>query len=139
MDIIGPFSPPFSEGHYYILTATDYFSKWAETIVLRDIRHANIVHFILVHIIYRFRILEKSITDNGQPFVNNLVTKLLSKYSIKLDHSTHYYPQVNGLTEAFNKTLCKILKKTVIKRNRDWHERLRKALWAYRTSLRTPT
>ncbi|KAL0406231.1 UNVERIFIED_CONTAM: hypothetical protein Slati_3937000 [Sesamum latifolium] len=45
----------------------------------------------------------------------------------------------NDLAEAFNKTLCSLLKKVVAKSKRDWHERIGEALWAYRTTVRTPT
>ncbi|KAL0340426.1 UNVERIFIED_CONTAM: hypothetical protein Sradi_4559400 [Sesamum radiatum] len=50
-----------------------------------------------------------------------------------------YYAAANGLAEAFNKTLCNLLKKVVAKSKRDWHERIGEALWAYRTTVRTPT
>ena len=50
-----------------------------------------------------------------------------------------YNAPANGLTEAFNKTLCNLLKKVVRKSKRDWHERAEEALWAYRTTYRTPT
>ncbi|GKV14736.1 hypothetical protein SLEP1_g25561 [Rubroshorea leprosula] len=53
--------------------------------------------------------------------------------------SSTYNAAVNGLAEAFNKTLCNILKKIVPKSKRDWHERIGEALWAYRTTHRTPT
>ena len=43
------------------------------------------------------------------------------------------------MIEAFNKTLGKILKKTVHKHKRDWHDCLFEALWAYRVTVRTPT
>ena len=45
----------------------------------------------------------------------------------------------NGLVDAFNKMLCNLLKKVVTKSKRDWHERLREALWAYRTTYKMPT
>ena len=32
MDVIGPISPPTSRGHRFILTLTDYFSKWEEAV-----------------------------------------------------------------------------------------------------------
>jgi hypothetical protein len=50
-----------------------------------------------------------------------------------------YYPQANGMAEAFNKTLGKILKKTVTKNRRGWHDHLFEALWTYRITLRTST
>jgi len=45
----------------------------------------------------------------------------------------------NGLVEAFNKTLCNVLKKVIRKSKRDWYERLREALWAYRPTYKMPT
>ncbi|KAL0308740.1 UNVERIFIED_CONTAM: hypothetical protein Sradi_5816300 [Sesamum radiatum] len=50
-----------------------------------------------------------------------------------------YYAVANGLAEAFNKTLCNLLKKVVAKSKRDWQERIGKALWAYWTTIRIPT
>ncbi|KAL0282943.1 UNVERIFIED_CONTAM: hypothetical protein Sradi_7246400, partial [Sesamum radiatum] len=32
-----------------------------------------------------------------------------------------------------------LLNKVVAKSKRDWHERIEEALWAYRTTVRTPT
>ena len=53
--------------------------------------------------------------------------------------STAYYPAANGLAEAFNKTIGKFLKKFVSKSQRDWNDKLGECLWAYRTTVRTPT
>ena len=50
-----------------------------------------------------------------------------------------YNTPANGLTEAFNKTLCNLLKKMVKCSKRDWHERIGEALWAYWTTYRTST
>ncbi|KAK4397137.1 hypothetical protein Sango_1550300 [Sesamum angolense] len=50
-----------------------------------------------------------------------------------------YYAAANDLAEAFNKTLYNLLKKVVAKSKRDWQERIGKALWAYRITVRTPT
>jgi len=37
LDVIGPLKPTSSHGHIFILTATGYFSKWAEAISLREV------------------------------------------------------------------------------------------------------
>lgn len=65
--------------------------------------------------------------------------RFIAKYKIRWNYSTGYYPQANGMIEAFNKTLGKILKKVVNRHRRDWHDRLFEALWAYRVTVRTPT
>ena len=42
-----------------------------------------------------------------------------------------YNVLTNGLTEAFNKTLCNLLKKIFDKLKKDWHEGVGKTLSAY--------
>ena len=45
---------------------------------------------------------------------------------------------MNGTVESANKNLMKILKK-MAETQKDWHDKLPYALWAYRTSVRTST
>ena len=54
MDIVEPIHPPSSKGHSYILAATDYFSKLAEAIPLKETRGVDVVNFFRTHLIYRF-------------------------------------------------------------------------------------
>src|SRR5438270_11452907 len=46
---------------------------------------------------------------------------------------------LNSEYKAFNKTIGKLLKKFVSRTKRDWDEKLGACLWAYRTTVRTPT
>lgn len=138
LDAIGPL-PKSSDGHLYILAATDYFSKWAKAVPLREVKKETIVNFIRTHLIYRYGVPRYIITDNGKPFYNRLMTELCEKFEFKQYNSSMYNAPANGLAEAFNKTLGSLLKKVVSKTKRDWHERIGEALWAYRTTFRTPT
>ena len=61
------------------------------------------------------------------------------RLGIERRHSTPFYPKANGLTKAFDKTICKILKKVVSRIRREWREQLLKALWGYCTTIRGPT
>ena len=123
----------------YILAATDYFSKWAEAIPLREVKKENVVNFIRTYLNYRYGVPHYIITDNGKPFYNSLVTQLCEKFEFKQYKSSMYNVPANGLAEAFNKTLCNLLKKVVKHSKRDWHEKIGEALWAYRTIYRNPT
>jgi len=138
LDVVGPL-PKSSGGHLYILAATDYFSKWAEAVALKEVKKENVANFIRVNIIYRFGIPSYILTDNGKPFTNKLMDKICDLFGFKQRNSSMYYAAANGLAEAFNKTLCNLLKKVVSKSKRDWHDRMEEALWAYRTTHRTPT
>ncbi|XP_019155161.1 PREDICTED: uncharacterized protein LOC109152033 [Ipomoea nil] len=139
LDVVGPITPKSSAGHSYILAATDYFSKWAEAVALKEVKKENVADFIRVHIIYRFGIPWYILTDNGKPFDNKLMDKICKLFEFEQRNSSAYYAAANGLAGAFNKTLCILLKKVVSKSKRDWQERMEEALWAYRTTYRTPT
>ncbi|XP_070026405.1 uncharacterized protein [Nicotiana sylvestris] len=49
--------------------------------------------------------------DNGNPFDNKLMSKICDLFGFKQRNSSMYYAAANGLAEAFNKTLCNLLKK----------------------------
>ena len=138
LNAIGPL-PKSSDGHLYILALTDYFSKWAEAVPLKEVKKETVFNFIRTHLIYRYGVPQYIIIDNGKPFYNKLMTELCEKFEFKQHNSSMYNAPANGLAEAFNKTLGSLLKRVVSKTKQDWHERIGEALWAYRTTFRTPT
>ena len=107
---MGPVNPP-SRGYIWILVAMEYFTKWAETIPLRKATGGEVANVIKENIIVRFGVPHRIISDNGMPFVNNDVRKVLEFYQIKYHLSSPYYPQGNGQVEATNKSLIKIFNK----------------------------
>ncbi|GLJ50601.1 hypothetical protein SUGI_1078000 [Cryptomeria japonica] len=139
LDLIGKIHPPSSNGHKFIITGTEYFTKWIEVMPLTQVTGKQIAMFILNYIICRYDIPVSIITDNGRPFKNQDVRELYDRFHISHHFSTPYYPQGNGQAEVSNKTILKILKKTVEDAGHNWHIQLNPALWAYRTSVRTPT
>uniref|UniRef100_A0A2N9G8E1 RNA-directed DNA polymerase n=1 Tax=Fagus sylvatica TaxID=28930 RepID=A0A2N9G8E1_FAGSY len=138
LDLIGPINPA-SGGCIWILVATEYFTKWVEAIPLRKATGAAVANFIREHIITRFGIPYKLITDNGTPFINKDVREVLEHYRVKHRRSTPYYPQGNGQAEATNRMLLRILSKMVFDYGNDWKAHLADVLWAYRSSPKTAT
>jgi IS30 family transposase len=112
MDVVGPIHPLSSKEHRSILAATDYFSKWSEVVALKEVKAENVKHFIRNNP-YHFGVPSRIISDNGTSFKNKQLYKLFSKFKIKHHFSTAYNPSTNGQAEAFNKVLCKFLKKVV--------------------------
>ena len=55
----------------------EYFTKWAEAIPLHKATGEAVVNFIKEKIIARFRVPHRIINDNGTPFVNSEVRKML--------------------------------------------------------------
>ena len=62
----------------------------------------------------------------------------MSRYGIKHIMILAYHPQTNGQAEIYNSEIKKILEKTVSSSIKDWSLKLDDALWAYRTSYKTP-
>ncbi|KAK4409373.1 hypothetical protein Sango_0010300 [Sesamum angolense] len=127
INVVGPLTKS-SGGHLYILAVTDYFSKWAKAVPLKEVKKENVADFIRTHIIYHYEVPRYIITDNRKPFCNSLIDKLCQKFGFKQRNSSMYYAAANGLAEVFNKTLCNLLKKVVVKLKHDWHERIEEAL-----------
>jgi hypothetical protein len=96
LDFIGEINPSSSGQHKWILTATDYFTKWIEAIPTRNATYKVIMEFLEGHIFSRFGCPKKLVTDNAQDFKSNSMIDFCNKYNIKLVHSTPYYPQGNG-------------------------------------------
>ncbi|XP_070036911.1 uncharacterized protein [Nicotiana tomentosiformis] len=59
-------------------------------------------------------------------------------FRIKHKNSTAYMPQMNGVVEAANKNIKKILRK-MVDNHKQWYEKLPFALFGYRTTVRTST
>ena len=96
-------------------------------------------NFIKENIIVRFGVPHRIISENGIPFVNSDVRKMLELYQVKHHRSSPYYPQGNEQAEATNKTLIKIISKMSQEYMGGWAMHLPNALWAYRNSPKSAT
>ena len=136
MDFIGLFPPSFN--NLYILLAVDYVSKWVE-VISTYINDASVVaQFLRSHIFSRFGTPRALITDNGTHSCNKMIDKVLHKYGVRYRTSLAYHPQTNGQAEVSNREIKSILEKTVNSFKKDWSKKIEDALWAYRTSFKTP-
>jgi hypothetical protein len=132
LDFIGEINPHSSAQHRWILTATDYFTKWVEAIPTRKAIDSVVIEFLEENILARFGCPRKIVTDNAQAFKSMAMISFCKKYNIVLGHSTTYYPQGNGLDESSNKSLINIIKKVLKENKISWHLHLKYALWANR-------
>ena len=133
---MGPFPSSFS--NIYILLVVDYVSKWVEATACPRNDAITVVRFIQRNIMSRFGAPRTMISDEGSHFANKVFAKLMSRYGIKHMMGLAYHPQPNGQVEISNREINKILKKTVIISRKDWSIKLDGALWAYRTTYKTP-
>ena len=139
LDFVGEINPPSSRKHKWVLTATDYFTKWVEAIPTKKANDQIVMKFLEENIFNRFGCPIKIITDNAQVFNSSKFIVFCHNYNVTLSHSTAYHPQGNRFAVSTNKTLMKILKKTIAENQRDWDSKLKFALWAARVSTRRST
>jgi hypothetical protein len=71
LDFIGQIHHASSKGHRFMLVATDYFTKWTEAVLLKNMTYKEVIHFILEHIIHRFIIPQTLTTDQGSSFMSH--------------------------------------------------------------------
>ncbi|KAK4397400.1 hypothetical protein Sango_1576600 [Sesamum angolense] len=67
LDVVGPLTKS-SGGHLYILAATDYFSKWAEAVPLKEVKKENVADFIAPTSFIATECLDTSSLIMGNPF-----------------------------------------------------------------------
>jgi transposase InsO family protein len=133
---MGPFKNSF--GYEYILVMVDYVSKWVEAMPCRKNSTEESITMIKNGIFPRFGTPRILISDGGTHFTGKNFKKCLSKLGIEHRISTAYHPQTNGQAETSNRQLKSILNKTIEKGGKDWSKKLDEALWAYRTTFKTP-
>ena len=136
IDLMGPF-PESPEGHLYVFTAIDYFSKWVELFTLKD-KTAKSVGNCLFSLMCRYgpANFKIHITDQGREFCNVVSDNLYGLYH----HITGaYHPQAIGLCERQNACTLTALRKSVQDQPSDWNKLLDAIAYSFRASRRRAT
>lgn len=132
IDLVGPL-PETKKGNKYIITLSDYFSKWPEAAPIPSKEATCVAHFLL-ETFCRHGWPKYVLSDQGREFVNGINSTLFEMTGVKQCVSSAYHPQTNGLDERLNQTLVTTLKKVVDACSADWDEHISAALYAYRIS-----
>jgi transposase InsO family protein len=139
LDFIGQFKDNSSNVYTWIITATDYFTKWVEAIPTKSTTDKVVMDFLEDRIITRFGVPVKITMDNAKAFSSTELSSFYFKYGIILSHSSNYYPQSNGLVESSNKNLMNILKKIVGDNKKSWDNKIKFSLWGDRITKMSST
>nr|GEX65050.1 reverse transcriptase domain-containing protein [Tanacetum cinerariifolium] len=86
----------------------------------------------------RFGTPRAIISDRGTHFCNDQFLKVMIKYGVTHRLATAYHPQTSGQVKVSNRGLKRILERTVGENRASWSDKLDDALWAFRTSYKTP-
>nr|GEU78051.1 reverse transcriptase domain-containing protein [Tanacetum cinerariifolium] len=125
------------KGNKYILVAVDYLSKWVEAKALPT-NDARVVCKFLKSLFARFGAPRAIISDRGTYFYNDQFAKVMLKYGVTHRLSTAYHLQSSGQVEVSNRSLKRILKRTIGENRASWSNKLDDTLWDFRTTYKTP-
>jgi len=132
MDVVGQIHPPSSEGHKYILTIRDIFTKFTMAYPMRT-QSAEETAKNLMKFITSFGCPESLQTDRGQNFVSKLITNLCKVFGVKKIENTAFRPQSSASIERFHRDF-KVLLHLYTSNVKDWHEVIDLVCFALNTS-----
>ena len=108
IDLVGPL--PESQGHSYLLTIVDRFTRWPEAIPIHNIETQTIVRAFIFNWVARFGVPSTMTSDRGTQFTSELWSAMCNLLGTELHQTTAYHPQANGLVERFHRNMKASLK-----------------------------
>eukprot|EP00253_Pinus_taeda_P024853 PITA_24853 len=108
------------------------FAKWGKYFVTYNPVFSAGHNYIIVAVDYFTKWSETLPT-----YKNDGETPTLFQFN--QDQSSSYYPQANGQVEVVNGLLKTMIRRLVGNHKANWNRILYSVLWAYRTSIKTPT
>ncbi|GKV04959.1 hypothetical protein SLEP1_g17036 [Rubroshorea leprosula] len=93
----------------------------------------------LAHKVLRYGIPNQIVVDNGTQLNCTSFQDFCSSYRIKLQFTSVYHPESNGMVESVNKCILEGIKPRLEPHKAKWADELNNVLWAYRTTSRTTT
>ncbi|GKV24228.1 hypothetical protein SLEP1_g33863 [Rubroshorea leprosula] len=104
LDLLGPFIKGVG-GITHLVVGVDYFTKWVEARPLSSLTSKKVEDFVFSSIICRYAIPNQIVADNGTQFNCSSFQDLCSSYGIKLQFTSVYHPESNGMVESVNKCI----------------------------------
>ncbi|XP_074342067.1 uncharacterized protein LOC141679470 [Apium graveolens] len=95
MNIVGKM-PPAPGQKVFMLAMIDYFSKWIEAEIFKQVTSKEMISFIKRNMLYKFGIPYEIVCDNGSQFISDKTEVFCKCWNIDLIKSTPRYPQANG-------------------------------------------
>ena len=133
IDLVGPLPP--SNGHAYLLTCIDRFTRWPEAIPLPDISAETVARAFVTRWVAAFGVPSIITTDRGAQFESALFRALTNLLGTQRIRTTAYHPIANGLVERFHRQLKASLRAQVDTTN--WTETLPLVLLGIRTAVKS--
>ena len=138
MDIMGPLPRTARKGRH-ILIVMDYFTRWAEAVVLPDQEAETVARAFVTEVVCRLGPPATIHTDQGRNFQAKMFREVHRLLGTAQTRTCPYNPKSDGLVERCNRTVEAMLAMTIDKHQSDWDLQLPFVMSAYRASVQAST
>ena len=130
-DLVGPLTVT-PRGSKYILTITDYFTKWIEICAVPDQTAVTCAQIMLNDVVCRFGCPLAIHSDQGRNFESEIFQELYKTLEIRKTRTSPRNPKCNGQIERLNRTLISMVKTYLCSEQTNWDIYLDCLACAYR-------
>jgi hypothetical protein len=138
MDFLGPL-PTTEDGNRYILTFTDYFTKYAIAIPMKRTDANSTAEELVNNIMLTYGAPGIISSDRGANFLSKVVLGTIACLGSVKATTSAFHPQTNGLCERFNQPLVSMLRSFVNEKQNNWDKLIKFATFAYNSSKHAVT
>ena len=136
-DICGPFNES-NNGNKYVVGFIDQLSRFAITEAIPDQKAETIAKVYMEKVCFVFGPAVKLLSDQGKPYISELLKQIASLVNTIKIQSTAYHPQTNGLIERFWQRLKEEIGMFCVDPEmKDWDEGLQVITYAYNCSAKS--
>ncbi|GKV06276.1 hypothetical protein SLEP1_g18175 [Rubroshorea leprosula] len=114
------------------------FAQWGLDLLGLFVKGVGGVTHMVVGVDYftKYGIPNQIVADNGTQFNCSSFQDFCSSYGIKLQFTSVYHPESNGMVEFVNKCILEGIRPRLEQHKAKWADELNNVLWAYRTTSR---
>ena len=81
IDFVGPIKPLGKNmGVWYIITVTEYLTRWAEAQLIKDCSNAIVAKFLFEYVLMRFGCPKILMSDRDTHFLNETISMILEEF-----------------------------------------------------------
>jgi len=117
----------------YCLTIIDRFSRFINVVPLVNIEAKTVADALIDNWFKLFGCPKEIITDRGSQFTSELFKQIMNIFGVKLNHSTSFHPQTNGLIERSHRYLKSSIK---ARSEENWIDQIPIVVLAWNNTIR---
>jgi hypothetical protein len=138
IDFIGPLPTSRLKRNKFCLVVVDQLSSWVELFPMRVAKAPKVAEVLEDEVFCRFGSPKVIVSDNGTHFVNKVMKKLCSEWSIRHVLLSAYHPCPNR-SERTNSDLVRMISSYVNNAHGNWDVHLQKFALVLRTMISDTT